>query len=118
MTTVSLGRQQEEFTFNLARFLIAARGQGFFPRLREVQRTFDQQKIYFDQGKSRTLTGSYHLKSLAADIYFFKADGTEASEAEKTMLAKIWKELDPRCKWGGDFKSIVDMPHFEWQETA
>lgn len=117
MTTLTLGRHQEEFTVNLARFLLAVRGKGFFPRLREVQRTPEQQKIYFETGKSKTLDASSHLKSLAADIYFFRADGTEATEAERIELAKIWKGLDPRCVWGGDWK-FKDMPHFEWKQTA
>jgi hypothetical protein len=47
------------------------------------------------------------------DLNFFK-DGKIIWD--KAMLAPIgayWEDLYPKNRWGGNFKSLVDCPHFE-----
>lgn len=87
-------------------------------------RTFEHQKKLFDQG--RTTPGkiitkarpgySYHNYGLAVDIVF--KDNGKWSWDEKhdwAFLGELGKKLGLR--WGGDFKSIKDRPHFEYNTT-
>jgi hypothetical protein len=56
---------------------------------------------------------SIHLKRCAIDLNFFK-DGKIIWD--KVILAPIgtyWESLHPKNRWGGNFKSLVDCPHFE-----
>lgn len=82
----------------------------------EGLRTLDTQKLYFENGKSKTMN-SKHLKGLAVDIVVF-VDGKVTWDLEhyKTVAAhikKVAEELKIPIVWGGDWKSFIDGPHFE-----
>ena len=51
--------------------------------------------------------------SEAFDVAFRWNGKTDWSSKNFKAFAKMVKEDYPLVKWGGDFKSIVDMPHFE-----
>ena len=115
---MTLGQQQELFTENLAKLIQYAISEGYGCRLREVQRTPEQQAIYIKEGKSKTLN-SRHIPSLAGDIYFTK-DGklVEGKTAEETKallqpLGDYWESLNENNRWGGNYKTFIDCPHFE-----
>ena len=111
---LTLGQKQEEFTLYLARFLVSVEHTyGLRPRLREVQRTPEQQNLYVQQGKSKT-KNSKHLQSLAADIYFFRPDGTPASANEMVTVGKLWQSGHNAAVWGGFWAGFPDYPHFEF----
>jgi peptidoglycan L-alanyl-D-glutamate endopeptidase CwlK len=89
-------------------------------------RDWDEQARLYAQG--RTTPGkivtkappgsSFHNFGLAIDCGVFRG-GKYLDEAEPITAAKFHRLVAPLAKarnirWGGDFKSIVDMPHFEF----
>ena len=88
--------------------LMHAFEQGYEVRIGEVERTLEQQTVYFKSGRSKTMD-SLHLKKCAADLHFFK-DGVLSYPAE---LGAFWEALNPLNRWGGNFSTFKDGPHFE-----
>jgi peptidoglycan L-alanyl-D-glutamate endopeptidase CwlK len=109
---MTLGEQQELFTSNIARLIAYAETQGYKCRMREVERTAYQQAEYVKTGKSKT-ADSQHLKSLAADIYFTKAGKLIEDKTALSPLGVFWESLDKANRWGGNYKTFTDCPHFE-----
>ena len=79
------------------------------------------QNKYFCEGKSKCdgiNTLSKHQQGLAIDIMVYdeNAKGTW-QEKYYYQVAGIFKavakQMNINIRWGGDFKSILDMPHFE-----
>lgn len=91
----------------------------------EGERTKADQEKYYKKGTSNAKFGqsphNYH-PSLAVDIIPYPVPKTSNGEWDNnseiwndmSMLVKeISKELGIDIIWGGDFKSLVDKPHFE-----
>lgn len=85
-------------------------------------RTIETQRRYFDEGKSKTMK-SKHLKGLAIDIYPYVNGRLVNNNINKEDL-KAWYilsscmkiasiQLATKVVWGGDWKSFIDMPHWE-----
>ena len=109
---MSLSQEQAAFLLDACKLIQYATEQGFMVTGGELTRTPEQQAIYLSSGRSKTMN-SMHLKRCAIDLNFFK-DGQLVSN--KTLLDPIgayWESLDPKNRWGGNFKSLVDCPHFE-----
>lgn len=109
---MTLGQKQEIFTYNMAKLIIFAENSGFKCRARELQRTKEQQDIYIKEGKSKTYN-SRHLDSLAIDIYFFKEGKMIDNKTDLQILGDYWESLNTSNRWGGNYKSFLDCPHFE-----
>lgn len=82
----------------------------------EGLRTIERQKMLVKEGKSKTLN-SRHLTGHAVDLWALK-DGKVSWDKELYYkIAKAMKEsaeeLGVDIRWGGDFKSFFDGPHFE-----
>lgn len=82
----------------------------------EGLRTIEKQKEYVKAGKSQTMN-SYHLKGKAVDIKVYK-------DGKVTWDLKYYKEIADIVKetavgkglkitWGGDWKTLIDGPHFQ-----
>jgi hypothetical protein len=84
---MSLSQEQAAFLLDACKLIQYATEQGFMVTGGELARTPEQQAIYVKTGRSKTLN-SIHLKRCAID-------------------------LNPKNRWGGNFKSLVDCPHFE-----
>ena len=109
---MKLSQQQQIFSKHIARLIHHADLLGIDLTFGEAFRTDFQQKEYFRTKKSKTMH-SNHLKRLAVDFNFF-IDGTLFYEHELiTKLGAYWESIDPFNRWGGNFKSIKDTPHFE-----
>ncbi len=80
----------------------------------EGKRTVKRQEKLFAEGVSKTLK-SYHIKGLAVDLAPLPIDWDDLDKFK--LVAKAMKEeakkLGIRITWGGDWKSFVDMPHFQ-----
>lgn len=100
---------QAEFLHHVAKLLEFAWEQGYFVTLGEGYRTREQQEIHFRTGRSKTMD-SQHMKRLAIDLHFFK-DGRLTYDYPE--LGAYWESLHPKNRWGGNFKSFKDTPHFE-----
>ena len=78
----------------------------------ELYRTAEQQEIYVKTGRSKTMN-SNHLRRLAIDLNFFRDGKLVATKAELAPIGAYWESRDRKNRWGGNFKSLVDTPHFE-----
>lgn len=112
---MNLGQHQEAFSKDLAELLTKGFELGYECRIGEVLRTPEQQLIYVQTGRSKTLN-SMHLKKCAADLHFFK--NGELCYPEE--LGRFWESLSPFNRYGGNFDkdwthedSFKDAPHFE-----
>lgn len=83
----------------------------------EGLRTIGKQKEYFDTGKSKTMN-SRHLTGHAVDLYPWVDGKTSHADHHYELLKKAMftaaKELNEPIEWGGNWKSIIDKPH--WQK--
>jgi hypothetical protein len=84
----------------------------------ELWRTPEQQKIYFDSGKSKTMN-SNHLRRLAVDLNFIKNGIVIYDKEALQRYGDYWESLNPANRWGGNFpkwfpgSTFTDCPHFE-----
>lgn len=114
---MSLVQKQAEFLIHVTQLLQKSYELNFIVTGGELYRTVDQQKLYIQQGRSKTMN-SKHLKRLAIDLNFFTQD--ENGKLELTYdkdalqpLGEFWESLHPENKWGGNWRSFKDTPHFE-----
>lgn len=110
--------EQWAFLQDVAKLIQFATEKGFALTAGEMYRSNEQQKIYFDQGKTQTMN-SQHIKRLAVDFNFF-VNGVLVYDFFKIkILGDYWESLNPANRWGGDFNKndvqdgFVDTPHFE-----
>lgn len=82
----------------------------------EGLRTLERQKQLYAEGKSQTLN-SRHLTGEAVDVVAYLGSQIswdfplyrKISEAFKQAAA----ELNTPIEWGGDWKTLIDGPHFQ-----
>jgi len=109
---MSLSDEQAAFLLDACKMIQYATEQGFKVTGGELFRTAEQQAIYVQTGRSKTLN-SNHLKRLAIDLNFFKDGQIIWDKGILAPLGAYWETLNPKNRWGGNFKSLVDCPHFE-----
>lgn len=82
----------------------------------EGLRTVDRQKALVRAGASRTMN-SRHLTGHAVDVAALVGRNVRWDWPLYPKIAAAFKqaalELDVPIVWGGDWKSLVDGPHFE-----
>lgn len=88
----------------------------------ECLRTVEQQKLYFDQGKSKTMD-SQHIKKLAIDLnFFYPIKLTLISDRNIIKpIGDYWESISIQHRWCGSWRglidsgksSFIDIPHFE-----
>jgi len=109
---MSLSYEQREFTKDIGKLINKATGLGIGLTFGEAYRTEYQQEEYLRTGKTRTLR-SNHLKRLAVDFNFF-IDGRLTYDRDDLLaLGEYWESLNSKNRWGGNWRSIKDTPHFE-----
>ncbi len=82
----------------------------------EGLRTKERQALLVADGKSQTMN-SKHITGRAVDVVAY-IDGKVSWDKEHYItISKAFKqaakELNVAIRWGGDFKSFFDGPHFE-----
>ncbi len=105
---MTLGEQQEIFAKDIVALLIKAFTLGYNVRLGEAQRPVEMQEIYVRDGRSKTMN-SQHLKKLAFDLFFTKNNEVVYPQE----LGDYWESLSPENRWGGNWTSFKDKPHYE-----
>ncbi|MFD1292627.1 M15 family metallopeptidase [Lutibacter holmesii] len=115
---MKLSEHQRIFTFNISKLINYAYMNDMELTFGEARRTNEQQLIYFQTGKSKTMR-SNHLRALAVDFnLFIKGELTYKWEDVK-LLGDYWETLHPANRWGGDWNKndikdgFIDAPHFE-----
>ena len=115
---MSLSAQQRIFTKNVAKLIDYAYCNGIELTFGEAYRTREQQLIYVQSLKSKTMN-SNHLRRLAVDFNFFIDGHLTYRWEDVKKVGDYWESLDPKNRWGGDFNrddkknGFIDTPHFE-----
>lgn len=109
---MSLSKEQADFLLDVCKLVQYSTEQGWMATGGELYRTPEQQEIYLKTGRSKTMA-SNHLKRCAIDLNFFKDGKLVWDKAQIAPLGAYWESLNPKNRWGGNFKSLVDVPHFE-----
>ena len=113
---MSIISEQNTFAADVARLIQFVHNAGYAISLGEAWRPQEMQQIYFDQGKTTTMKNS-HGDRLAVDINFFEMVGSEPKltydKKDLQQFGDYWESLDKKNRWGGNWKTLVDTPHFE-----
>ena len=113
---MSLISEQNTFTADVARLINFIHDNGIIISFGECWRPEAMQRIYFLDGKSKTMKNS-HGDRLAIDLNFFRLVDGEIrliqTKDELQFIGDYWTGLDAKNVWGGNWKTIVDCPHFE-----
>lgn len=111
---MGLRARQVVFSQDAARLILKAAELGFEVTLGEALRPIEMQELYVRQGRSQTMN-SYHLKKLAIDLNLF-IGGKLCTVEQIQPLGIWWESLSMKHKWGGNWKTFKDSPHFELHE--
>lgn len=126
---MSLNKEQFEFTKDVASLIVYANLLDIDLTFGEAYRTNSQVLLNFFGYKvvkggilgiklvkskklSKTLK-SNHLKRLAVDFNFFINGKLVYDKHKLAELGKFWESLNEKNRWGGNFKTFTDTPHFE-----
>jgi predicted chitinase len=119
---MSLEHEQAKFLVHVGELLKKAGELGFLVTGGELYRTPEQQALYVQSGRSKTMK-SQHTRRLAVDLNFYREQPDGAldlvyDEDDLRPLGEFWSSLDSANRWGGDWGSFKDLPHFERQEVG
>lgn len=103
---------QATFLLNFGKLVKFATERGFVVTAGELLRPVEMQKLYVQIGRSKTMN-SNHLRKLAGDLNFFLNGVYYLDKAGLEPVGKYWESLHPANRWGGNFKTFKDVPHFE-----
>jgi D-alanyl-D-alanine carboxypeptidase len=109
---MSMVAEQAAFLQDVAKLITWAFSSGYTLTGGELFRTPEQQAIYVKTGRSKTMN-SNHLKRCAIDCNIFVDGKLCYDKARLAPLGAYWESLSPKNRWGGNFKSLLDVPHFE-----
>jgi peptidoglycan L-alanyl-D-glutamate endopeptidase CwlK len=109
---MSLSDEQAKFLLDACKLIEYATKKGWTVTGGEMYRTQAQQEIYFKEGKTKTLQ-SNHMRRLAIDLNFLKDGKPVWDKSQLADVGKFWESLNSFNRWGGNFKSLPDTPHFE-----
>lgn len=109
---MTLREEQSKFAKDVQKLLAFIHGLGFEITFGEVLRTEEQQKVYLETGRSKTMN-SMHLKKCAIDLNIFRDGKLVDSEADLKGFGSYWESLDDKNKWGGNFTGFSDTPHYQ-----
>lgn len=127
-----LAGERCEFSLNLSKLELYARSKNYF-LARDEGRVLKERKVivrveatpgvwvnsvkhYSDAVHEQN---SLHYQGLAQDYNLYIDDVyITADNIAWHDLASYWKALNPKCTWGGDFKTrnSGDFNHFSWGE--
>jgi hypothetical protein len=108
----SLIFEQQDFLLDVAALIVWCKDQGWVVTGGELFRTPEQQAIYVQTGRSKTMN-SNHLRRCAIDLNFFRDGALIYDKALLQPVGDYWESLDPKNSWGGNWNSFKDVPHFE-----
>lgn len=109
---MSLRHEQSAFAKDVNNLLTYIHSAGWEISFGEVLRTPEQQDLYVKSGKSMS-TKSNHLLKCAIDMNFFLNGELKTSKQDLQKFGDYWESLHPKNRWGGNWKSFQDCPHFE-----
>lgn len=108
----TLLKYQFIFSENVGKLIFFAYSRNFQITLGEAYRTQYQQDQYFRSGYSK-VKYSNHQNRLAIDLNLFINGLTCNDRKYYEVLGDYWTKLHPYNKWGGHYKTLDDIYHFE-----
>lgn len=109
---MKLSEYQRIFTKNIGCLIECAYNNDIELTFGDAYRPIELQEIYMSKGLTKTMN-SKHLKRLAVDFNFFINGRLTYDKHKLAILGNYWESLHPKNRWGGNFKSFTDTPHFE-----
>ena len=110
---MTLRQRQSVFAQNTAKLILYAYEIGFEVTLGEALRTVEQQRIYVNSGKSKTMN-SRHIQRLAIDLCLFRNGTYLTGKEDYRQLAEYWESLNPDnvagYRWGWDANHFEMRP--------
>ena len=107
-----LVNEQAAFLLDICKLIPYATSLGFVLTGGELERKIEMQQIYIKSGRSKTMN-SMHLKKCALDLNFFKNGKLVYDINLLKPIGTYWESLNPKNKWGGNWNSFKDVPHFQ-----
>ena len=104
---MKLSEKQGQFMKDLSLLIQWVNSQGWYVTGKELLRTREQQRLYYEQGKTKTMNGQ-HGKGLAIDLILLINGKVTWDIEDYRPLGEFWKSIRPENRWGGDFFVIVD----------
>jgi len=109
---MSLSDQQFEFLKDVGLLIQFIANRGYKVTGGELYRPNEMQELYLQMGKTKSKI-SNHQHKMAIDLAIF-IDNEPCYEKKKLQpIGDFWESLNPKNRWGGNFKSFLDVPHFE-----
>jgi len=112
---MTLGEKQRRFTELVARLISWAYDEGYELTFGEAYRTPEQAALNAKTGAG--ISNSLHTQRLAVDLNLFINGVYQPKSEAYEPLGAYWKELDPDCRWGGDFAK-PDGTHFSLEHNG
>jgi peptidoglycan L-alanyl-D-glutamate endopeptidase CwlK len=112
MSSLGIRKEQVEFLLDVVKLITFVHESGLEVTGGELHRTQEQQEIYFKTGRSKTMN-SNHLKRLAIDLFIFRKGELILSKPKLQFIGDFWEKLNQKNRWGGNYKTFQDTPHFE-----
>ena len=109
---MGLVTEQAEFLLDAVKLILKASEMGFTLTGGELYRTVEQQHIYIQTNRSKTMA-SNHLLRCAIDLNFFKDGKLTYDIPLLKPIGDYWESLHPKNRWGGNWQTFKDVPHFE-----
>jgi hypothetical protein len=109
-----LKARQIQFMRDLPKLINKAFELGYEVTAGELWRSQEQQKIYVETGRSKTML-SEHPNRCAVDLNLF-INGVLCTLDQIEPLGEYWESLGDGHVWGGRFKTLKDSPHFELRD--
>ena len=104
---MTLRETQWKFLKDVALLIAFIDREGYSASGGELQRTIEQQQMYVNTGKSKTLKSS-HIQKLAIDLFIFSPSGEwMTGKKDLQRFGDYWESLDPEYEWGGNWKSFM-----------
>lgn len=85
---------------------------GLNVQIAETSRNIETQKKYLAQGNSQTLK-SYHLRDKAVDVFINGGWRFEDYKKFADIVKRVASKRGKKITWGGDWKTLIDGPHFQ-----
>lgn len=111
---MTLHEQQSHFAHDIAKLITYIYEEDFVCTFGEAFRTPEQAALYAKRGIG--IKNSPHCDRLAMDIFIWRYDPEKfelLEFKEWEQFGKYWESLDDLNRWGGYFKNMIDMVHFE-----
>ena len=122
---MSYSNKQWSFLKDVSLLITFIASNGWKATAGDAYRSNAEQDRLYNKGLSKARAGhSRHNSRMAVDLNLWDDNGDwmqiqldslgrEQHQAKVQFIGDYWKSLNPKNRWGGEFKSLYDYMHFE-----